>query len=58
MKKKIKYLTQEERLKICDKYAHESCEGCPFLLFTFNGQNLYCVHHILNVLEREIEVDE
>ena len=57
MKKKIKDLTREERLKICDKYVHEGCEHCPFLLFTFREQSSYCVHHILNVLEREVEYD-
>ena len=55
MKKKIKDLTLQERLKICDKHVYDKlgCHNCPFHI----GSDT-CVHHILNVLEREIEVDE
>lgn len=60
--KKIKDLTDFERREICDKHVYDKCAGCPFMLEARNnGQDSdvvvkYCVHHILNVLEREVEV--
>ena len=64
MKKQIKDLTLQERLTICDKHVYNKCEGCPFMLeYGNNGQHSdvwikTCVHHILNVLNREVEVDD
>lgn len=61
MKKKIKDLTDFERREICDKHVYDKCVGCPFMLEARNnGQDSdvvvkYCVHHILNVLDREVE---
>ena len=55
--KKIKDLTREERLKICNEHVYDKCDRCPFLLFAIHGDTQYCVHTILNVLEREVEYD-
>ena len=59
MQKKIKNLTFQERVKICDEYCYHHCQGCPFRLELLDHKyddKPYCVHHILNVLERKIEV--
>ena len=64
MKKQIKDLTLQERLTICDKHIYNKCESCPFRLEARDGGQdsdivvHYCVHHILNVLNREVEVGE
>ena len=58
MKKKIKDLTTNERLDICDKHVYDHCDRCPFMLFVNNTNDHYCVHQILNVLEREVELDD
>ena len=57
MKKKIKDLTLRERLDICDKYVYNHCDKCPFMLFLNNTDDHYCVHQILNVLNREVDVE-
>lgn len=56
MKKQIKDLNWVERLCICSKYAYNKCTGCPFLLEFKDEDAHICVHHILNVLEKEVEV--
>ena len=56
MKKKIKDLTHDERVAICSEYVYEMCDHCPFRLSLLREDKSYCVHQILNVLEREVEV--
>ena len=56
MKKKIKDLTHDERVAICSEHVYEMCDHCPFRLSLLREDKSYCVHQILNVLEREVEV--
>ena len=58
MKKQIKDLTFNERAAICDKHVYDNCDGCPFCLSILRTDKSYCVHHIMNVLEREVEVEK
>lgn len=55
-KKQIKDMTHIERLCICNEHIYDKCVGCPFLLDVKGAELHYCVHHILNVLEREVEI--
>ena len=58
MKKQIKDLSFNERVQICNKYVYDNCDGCPFRLSVLRFEKSYCVHHIMNVLEREVEVKD
>ena len=49
MKKKIRNLTIEEKLKICER--HETCEDCPLRLFQSHLGSYACSY------DSEIEID-
>ena len=53
MKKKIKDLTFDERMRICDKY--KTCEGCPLCLGIDTYSVYVCGSEIMN---KEVEIDD
>lgn len=69
MKKKIKDLTYDEFLKVCDSCHQDivsgKCIGCPFGELVYIEDNCNWIHNLvgnfnkfINVLEQEIEVEQ
>ena len=53
MKKKLKEITIEDVIKICEKYM--SCGNCEFQEYCVRQNSLHCLR---DNLEKEIEINE
>ena len=56
-KKKIKDITKDDVVKLCDK-AEQDCLKCPLFIWGNVKDKFYCIGSIIDKLNQEVEAEE